>query len=317
MDFWVLESVNYHKLPLSHMAILRNKKSSGVKRRALPDGAERPLVSIVTPSLDSEAFIEETILSVAGQTYPNVEYIVVDGGSTDGTVDIIKKHEASISRWLSEPDGGQGDALRKGFALAAGDVLAWINADDAYPPDAIESAVDALVRTDADVVYGHFGTMDAEGRETGIWRHWPFMPYFSRHGIPYLIFPVSQPSAFWTRRVYEQVGGIDSSYLHSMDIDLMTRFAMSGARFRLVRKCLVRFRFHPAQKTARLKPELHAEVARVVAGLPKRSFLHLAALRLVLRAWCLLCDIRDGRGPHIARVALRICVRRFRRATGR
>ena len=282
-------------------------------RRSRLGASAPPLVSIVTPSFNSEAFIEETILSVAGQTYPRVEYIVVDGGSTDRTVEIIRRHEESISRWVSEADGGQGDALRKGFALATGDVLAWINSDDVYPRDAVESAVGILQESGADFVYGNMATIDAAGRDTGVWRRWPFLPFFSRQGVLYEWFPVSQPAAFWTRDIYERVGGIDQSYLHCMDTDLKVRFALAGARFRFVRKVLVAFRIHPDSKTSTLQREMRVEVERIEAGLPKRGALYGTVIRSVLAVWRVLCDIRDGRGPHMARFALRRCIRHFRR----
>ena len=269
-------------------------------------------MSIVTPSLNSEAFIEQTILSVAGQTYPHVEYIVIDGGSTDRTVEIIQRHQSSISYWVSEADRGQGDALRKGFALATGDILAWINSDDVYPPDAIESAVDVLQKNGADFVYGNMATIDAAGRDTGVWRRWPFMPFFSRQGLLYEWFPISQPAAFWTRDIYERVGGIDPSYLHCMDADLKVRFALAGARFQFARKVLVAFRIHPASKTSTLQREMRAEVERIEAGLPKRGSLYKAMIRSVLAVWRVLCDLRHGRGPHMARFVLRRCIRHFR-----
>ena len=293
------------------MAVLSRKESAAVERHDLPVATTRPLVSIVTPSLNSEAFIEQTILSVAGQTYPHVEYVVVDGGSTDRTVEIIERHEASICRWVSESDDGQGDALRKGFALATGDILAWINADDVYPPDAIESAVDVLQKGGADFVYGHMATIDGEGRDTGVWRRWPFMPFFSRRGLLYGCFNISQPAAFWTRDIYESVGGIDPSYLHCMDLDLKVRFALSGARFRFVKKVLVAFRIHPDSKTSTLQREMRAEAERIAAGLPNRGVLYRTFIRSVLAAWRVLCDIRDGRGPHMARFVLRRCFSLF------
>ena len=124
---------------------------------------------------------------------------------------------------MSEADDGQGDALRKGFALANGDILAWINSDDVYCPDAVERAVDALQRSGADVLYGNLPLIDAEGSTIGEWRRWPFLPFFSRRGLLYGGFQILQPASFWTRDVYERAGGIDPSYLHCMDADLMTK----------------------------------------------------------------------------------------------
>ena len=144
-----------------------------------------PLVTVVTPSFNSRSYIEETIVSLVRQTYPKIEYIVVDGGSTDGTVDIIEKYSDDVSLLVSEPDNGQADALRKGFRLSSGGVLAWVNADDVYPDYAVEEAVDALVKNDADVVYGNRGLIDQNGKRIGERRLAPFLPYFSREGMRY------------------------------------------------------------------------------------------------------------------------------------
>ncbi len=268
-----------------------------------------PLVSIVTPSFNSEAFIEQTILSLDAQTYPNIENIVIDGGSEDRTVEIIRQNESSISSWVSESDTGQGDALHKGFALSTGDILAWINSDDVYPPDAVESAVSALQSSGADLVYGNRGVIDAEGMTIGERRLSPFLPFFSRRGVLYGGFGIYQPAAFWTRELYERVGGIDSSYSHCMDTELVTRFAMSDAAFKFVKKDLVAFRLHGDSKTSTIASEMREERDRIEAGLPTRSSLYIATIRFVCRAWRVLYDIRDSRGRYMLG---RIVDRRYR-----
>ena len=118
---------------------------------------ELPLVSVVTPSYNKGAFIEETILSVKNQTYPRIEHIIIDGGSTDNTIDVIKKYEGTYNmHWVSEPDNGQSDAVNKGWRMARGEILGWLNSDDTYMPWAVETAVKFLTgHPNVSVVYGN------------------------------------------------------------------------------------------------------------------------------------------------------------------
>ncbi len=257
-----------------------------------------PLVSIVTPSYNSAAFIEQTILSVAAQTYRNIEHIVVDGGSKDGTVDIIKRHGSTVTRWLSEPDSGQADALRKGFGLATGEIVAWINSDDVYPPDAVQAAVTGFSKSGADVVYGNRGLIDAAGQRIGERRLSPFLPYFSRRGILYGGFGVYQPASFWTRALYERVGGVDPSFKFAMDTDMFVKFAMWGAKFKFLRTELVNFRVHEMSKTSTIQDTARKEWSRIVSGVPGRPAAYKAAIRLVCRAWRMGYDVVDTGGRY-------------------
>ena len=122
-----------------------------------------PLVSIVTPSYNKGSFVEETILSIKNQTYPHIEHIVMDGGSTDGTLDIMRKYSDSIT-WISEPDKGQSDAINKGWRMAKGEILAYLNADDTYMPWAVETAMKFLEQNpDLDMVYGDCNIINEQG----------------------------------------------------------------------------------------------------------------------------------------------------------
>ncbi|WP_322508462.1 glycosyltransferase family 2 protein, partial [Anaerolinea sp.] len=126
------------------------------------------LVNIVTPSFNQARFLEETMLSVLHQDYPHIEYIVVDGGSTDGSVDIIRRYADRLAWWVSEPDRGQTDAINKGFAHAHGEILAWLNSDDTYQPGAVRAAVEALEKhPEAAMVYGDAHYIDENGRVIG------------------------------------------------------------------------------------------------------------------------------------------------------
>lgn len=201
-----------------------------------------PLVSIVTPSFQQGRFIEETIRSVAAQDYPHLEHVVVDGGSTDGTLDILRRHSAV--RWISEPDHGQSEALNKGFALARGEVVGWLNSDDVYLPGAVSKAVDALARSRAAMVFANLVEIDENGCELG--RQKARRPdqrrqLAGRNAIP-------QPTVFLRREALEAVGGVDPDYHYAMDYELWLRI---GARFPVeyIDDWWAAFRRHPASKT--------------------------------------------------------------------
>jgi glycosyltransferase involved in cell wall biosynthesis len=186
-------------------------------------GAGQPLVSIVTPSFNKGSFIEETILSIRNQDYSHIEHIVMDGGSKDGTLDILRKYEDRLT-WISEPDKGQSDAINKGWRLAKGEIIAYLNADDTYTPGAVEAAVRFLAdHPDVDLVYGKCSIISDQGRVIG------------ECGEPYTLAglvagpnPIPQPAAFFRRRVLDEVGYLDTGLHMAMDHDLWVRI---GSRF--------------------------------------------------------------------------------------
>jgi len=270
--------------------------------RKSPTRAPLPLVTIVTPCFNSELYIERTIKSVASQTYSRIEHIVVDGGSTDGTVDIIRRNEKTVSLWVSEPDDGQADAIRKGFFMSSGEILAWISSDDVYPDDAVATAVDELVRSQTDVVYGNRGLIDSEDRRIGERRLTPFLSHFSRQGMLYGGFGVYQPAAFWRRSLYFDVGGVDPSFKFSMDTDLFVRFALAQAQFGFVPKELVRFRVHESSKTSTSQHVAREEWRRISDSVPPTSFWHRWYVKTVCRAWKVLYHLRDNRGRYLIKL---------------
>jgi glycosyltransferase involved in cell wall biosynthesis len=182
---------------------------------------EQPLVSIITPSFNQAAYLEQTMLSVLEQDYPNIEYLVVDGGSTDGSVEIIKKYSDRIAWWISESDDGQADAINKGFASARGQYVAWLNSDDVYRPGAIRQAVDAFAQhPDAGLIYGDLDSIDAKGRVFNTIR------YNQYDLLDLLTFRIiGQPSVFIRRVVLEKAGHLDPAYNFLLDHHLWLRIA--------------------------------------------------------------------------------------------
>lgn len=206
--------------------------------------SKSPLISIIIPSFNQGKFIEQTLTSVLGQNYQNIEIIVIDGGSTDDTHDIIKNYRDSISHYISEPDKGQAHAINKGFRLAKGDILAWLNSDDMYLPCTLSKVANILgVSKEPKLVYGgclHFG----EGT-TGTHGYLP--PSFDAKRLTYFDYIV-QPSTFWSRSLWETVGELNESYHYVLDWDWFLR-ASKVCNFIPVQDYFSLYRLHEAHKT--------------------------------------------------------------------
>ena len=208
---------------------------------------KKQLVSIITPSYNQGRFIEETINSVLGQDYPNIEYIVVDGASTDETLSVLKRYENRL-KWISEKDRGQSDAINKGFAMATGDVLAWLASDDTYFPGAISKAVEALQSDNKiGLVYGKGRYIDEAGRPLG---EYPTEVFdYERLAVSNYI---CQPSAFFTKEALKTCGGVDTGLTFAMDYDLWMRMA-KRVGFEYVEEYFSNFRLHKESKTVSAK----------------------------------------------------------------
>ncbi len=182
-------------------------------------------ISIITPSLNQGKFIERTILSVLSQTGAfDLEYIIVDGGSTDDSLGIIKKYEDRL-RWISEKDRGQSDAINKGFEMASGDILAWLNSDDTYTPGAFATVAEAYRQGPFKWCFGNCKNIDEQDREIRklITRYKIFES--KRYSCRRLLSKdfISQPAVFFTRNVYQEVGLLDLNCHYSMDYDYWLR----------------------------------------------------------------------------------------------
>jgi glycosyltransferase involved in cell wall biosynthesis len=218
-----------------------------------------PLVSIITPSFNQARYIEATIRSVLTQDYPRIEYIIVDGGSTDGTVEVIKKFEGRIGWWVSEPDKGQTDAINKGFARAKGDILAWINSDDTYEAGAVSAAVQFLQgHPEVGMVYGDCNFINESGRVIGKFNSAQTDHHRLRQGYVH----IPQQTAFFRAELWGRVGPLDPSFYFAMDYDLWTRIA-ARSEVKYVPQMWANFRLHTSGKTIVADDRCWPEMMRV------------------------------------------------------
>ena len=222
-----------------------------------------PKISIVTPSYNQGEFLEETIESVLSQRYPNLEYIVLDGGSTDDSIKIITKYQKHLTHWRSHPDDGQAAALREGFEVSSGVILNWLNSDDRLAPGALDAVAETYVEHGPDIVVA--GGCRVFGATSEPVLHFP--SFQSDFGVP-VPMPVSkmldlamhwfpgeffyQPEVFVSGSAYRQVGGIDPTIFYTMDYDLWMRLALAGVRVVVTPTTLAEYREHAGQKTADL-----------------------------------------------------------------
>lgn len=278
--------------------------------------ASLPKISIVTPSFNQAGFLEETIRSVLLQGYSNLEYIIIDGGSSDGSVDIIRKYENDLAYWVSEKDRGAADAIGKGFRKATGSIVGWLNSDDVYRPNTLQNVAAAFQSNQAvDVVYGNTHWIDVNGNVLAEKRQTPF----SRSAYFYGGADLQQPATFWTRELYEKVGGLDPSFRAAFDTDLFFRFFQTGARFHHVPEFLAAFRLHSDQISDVLLETCRREVETLrarhltfpVRSLRGRMIRNFARLERIFRY------ARQGDLPWlIGRIPDRLKSRFLREATG-
>jgi glycosyltransferase involved in cell wall biosynthesis len=205
-----------------------------------------PLVTVVTPSFNQAEFLEETIRSVLEQDYEPIEYVVVDGGSSDGSVDVIRRYEDRIAWWTSEPDRGQAHALNKGFAQASGEYLAWLNSDDTLLPGAVSRLVGELDRNPGvALAYGDAVWLDDRSERIGYQpaREWD-VEAMAKSGSAHVL----QPASLWRREAWERAGPLDESFHYVFDTVFFLRMA-ALCRARHVAEPLAGYRIHPASKT--------------------------------------------------------------------
>ncbi len=237
------------------------------------------LVSIITPSFNQAAYLETCIRSVLSQDYPYLEYIIVDGGSTDGSVDIIKKYAPRLAWWVSEKDHGQAEAINKGLARARGEIVAWLNSDDYYLPGAVGAAVQTLeAHPQVAMVYGNMLAVDENGRTINLFR-------YRQWTLPDLLCfqIIGQPAVFMRRAALEQAGGLDPAYHCLLDHHLWLRLAACGSIL-YVAQTWAAARYHPQAKNRARAAEFGREAFRILDWASEEPRLAPVLARLERRA---------------------------------
>lgn len=226
-----------------------------------------PLVSIITPSYNQGAYLADTIDSVLAQNYPHIEYGIVDGGSTDGSVDLIRKYESRLDWWISEPDEGQAHAINKGMNKVQGEIVAWINSDDFYLPHAVDRAVRVFEQQSAGMVFGDGLTVDAKGYplnrlSPGEWGLSDLM----RFRI------ICQPAVFFRRDVWQEAEGLDPTFHYMLDHQLWIKIAAQHAVVH-VEQLLAASRHHASAKNVASASGFSEEIFRLLSWMEHHPLL--------------------------------------------
>ena len=218
-----------------------------------------PKISIIIPSYNQGQYLEETLCSVLGQQYPKVEILVIDGGSSDNSLEIIKKYESSLTYWHSRQDAGQTDAINQGMRLSSGDIMCWLNSDDVYLPCALDKVIACFGDvSQPKLVYG--GCL--RFREGTNYTYGRLPEPFHAERLTYYNY-IDQSSAFWTRALWEQIGELDETYHYVMDWDWWIR-ASKHCQFSTVNRHLSIFRLHKTHKSHAGGLQRRAEIVRLV-----------------------------------------------------
>jgi glycosyltransferase involved in cell wall biosynthesis len=250
-----------------------------------------PRISVITPSLNQASYLERTVTSVLSQGYPNLEYIVIDGGSTDGSADVLERYDGRLAYWVSEPDEGQADAINKGIEAATGDIVSYINSDDFYRPGALAAAADAMADPSVRWVVGRCRYEHADGTLETLFTPQP--PSMPRRTMIRESWYVPQASSFWRMDVFSQVGRLRDDLQYVFDLEFGLRCALTGITpVVLDREVAVRY-LHEAAKSANpdefarefesVRPQLEARFERPGDGIRDVTYRMRRRARRVIR----------------------------------
>lgn len=253
---------------------------------AISQDTSLPRISVIMPSFNQAAYLEEAICSVLDQHYPSLELMVLDGGSTDDSWRIIERYSDQLAYSYSKRDEGQTDALIQGFKRASGDLMGWVNSDDVLLPGALRKVGRAfLSHPQGSIIGGDYVLIDQEGYIIRCKRHPAQSAWFGRHGM----FVINQPGSFFTRQSYEAIEGLHVDLHYVMDNDLYIRMMVNGSLYVHVNAWLSGFRKHPASKTVSQKAMAHRELERV-----RREYWPPMRLQSVLPLFYIACQSLNG-----------------------
>lgn len=250
-----------------------------------------PKISIITPSCNQGQFLEQSILSVLKQEYPNLEYIIIDGSSTDASVEIIKKYGNDLAYWVSEPDKGQTEAINKGFAIASGEIISWLNSDDFLLPNALYSVAKKFqANPKIDFVYGDTQQVSQDGKIIYTNKIIPF----DKNVLIYGRILATQPSVFFRKSVFGKIGLLNQDFEFCMDLDFWIRAFQKGLKFSHTYQTISANRFHKDTKTVNKQNILvkehqiiHSNIGMKYVKLPKavKNFIYFFLQKAFRLKW--------------------------------
>lgn len=233
-------------------------------------------ISIITPSFNQAAFIEQTIKSVLSQKYPNLEYWVIDGGSKDGTIDILKRHSHKL-KWVSQRDSGQTNAINKGLQKVNGDVVGYLNSDDLLTKDSLKTIASYFSKKNVDWLIGDYQIIDEKGMQIKkqqfieVYKRFLLKNYSIKNLIRFNNF-IPQPSTFWSKKALKTAGLLDESLVYAMDYEYWLRLASCGFEPLIVGDLLSRFRLHHESKSGSQRQKMLTEAYQVISRYTHKPF---------------------------------------------